>query len=114
MAFPENQSLEQDYQDIFTLYDRNHNGYLSLAEFKEVIKTVTRSNISNDEIATWTEGVIKDDRLDFEGFKKVLDSKIRPNNSLDELIDAFKLFDRESTGQIPVQDFKIVLNQLNT
>jgi Ca2+-binding EF-hand superfamily protein len=77
------QKLKQDYSDIFTMYDRDHDGFLNKQEFTTIMRGINPT-ITESDIDAMIKPYLKEGKMTFESFCKVYNGKIVPENPLDQ------------------------------
>ena len=53
-----------------------------------------------------------DKKIEFDEFCKIMNNKLKQNDAEQELIEAFKIFDREGKGLISENEFKHIMLSL--
>ena len=98
-------------KEVLDLFDPNNDGYVKSKDISKILKAMGRT-LENEDEQNFLEaadpdqtGVIsKDNFLDtFEAMYSLTKEKIN------EVLDAFKVFDINNTGKISVNNFKKVL-----
>ena len=98
-------------KEVLDLFDPNNDGYVQSKDISKILKAMGRT-LENEDEQNFLEaadpdqtGVIsKDNFLDtFEAMYSLTKEKIN------EVLDAFKVFDINNTGKISVNNFKKVL-----
>jgi calmodulin len=100
-------------QNTFKLFDKNGDGTIDRVEIKTVMRKLGQ-DVNNDEI----NDMLKDSNTDFitfEQFLKIVENSLS-NNTEDEtekqLMDAFRVFDKDNNGSISRDEFRNVMNSL--
>ena len=107
-------SLDVEFRDLFMLYDRDNNGFLSKSEFTSIMKSIGVKITDSDINEMIKDHVEENGELSKESFIEILNNKMKSVNTQNELIEAFKIFDRENAGYIAVADMKSIFKMFNT
>ncbi|XP_054278955.1 calmodulin-like [Macrosteles quadrilineatus] len=98
-----------ELKEAFMMFDQDNDGWITLSELGTLVKYL--GYIANEE--ELQEAVGKDgetEKIDFEGFlalmsRLVIDSDV-------EIIQAFRVFDKEGTGVVSTKDLRQALTSL--
>ena len=98
-------------RQILDIYDPNDEGTVPTKEISKILKAMGRT-LNNDDEQNFREaadpentGVISKDK-----FLSTLEEMFSlPDENINELLEAFKVFDVKDTGKISVKNFKNVL-----
>jgi len=107
----EEQSAE--FKEAFSLFDKQSNGTITTKELGTVMRTLGQ-NPSPEEI----EGFVKEvdsagkGTLDFAKFLSVMAKNFKDVESEEDLVDAFKVFDRDGNGFISASELRHVMANL--
>jgi len=103
MTATENLSKEQiqDIKEGFDLFDKDGDGLIALKELGTVMRALA-VNPSETELQEMINEVEKDGKemIDFPQFLSFMDRKLKLPEPVDEVIEAFKIFDRNGDGLI--------------
>ena len=109
-----NKDLQKEFHDLFMLYDRDNDGYLNKNEFFSIMKSL-ELKITNKEIDDMIKDYIDESgNLPKESFIIILNDKMKSVNTYDEIIESFRVFDRENNGFITVKEMKRLFIMFNT
>jgi len=101
------------YKEIFTFYDKDADGFASISQLGNMIRA---SNYypTEKEIIQWMNMIDtkKSDLFDFPEFISLLGIIPKPSNPEEELMDAFRVFDKTNSGIITTQELKHVIRGL--
>ena len=101
----------EDFKEVFGHFDKDNNGNITVAKLKTVIHSLGQ-NHTEEEI----RGLIKEttgnnkEEINFEEFLKLM--SITLNDSLDELKEAFSIFDKNGNGSISIEEVRCVMASL--
>ncbi|OWF37200.1 calmodulin-A-like [Mizuhopecten yessoensis] len=102
-----------EYQTAFDYCDVNKDGTISLSELKTVMQQ-QGFNPTDEEMEKIIANV--DDNgngsLEFPEFVKLMETKRKTSNELDELTCAFKTFDRDGNGYLDPAELSVALRCL--
>ena len=98
-------------RQVLDIYDPNDEGTVSSKDISKILKAMGRT-LNNDDEKNFREaadpentGVISKDK-----FLSTVESMFSlPDENINELLEAFKVFDVKNTGKISVKNFKNVL-----
>ena len=98
-------------KQILEIYDPNDEGTVSSKDISKILKAMGRT-LNNDDEKNFREaadpentGVISKDK-----FLSTVESMFSlPDENINELLEAFKVFDVKNTGKISVKNFKNIL-----
>ncbi len=108
ISFTEEQVKE--FKDCFDLNDSNKDGKLNIKEMINVIR-VFGHEIDEEEMNDILDelGIENKESMNFQQFLIVMNKRAKDADIQVELIEAFKIFDKENKGVIPTADFKHLL-----
>jgi calmodulin len=112
-----NQHLTEDkiaeYREAFKIYDKNGDGSISINELSDMLKNLGME-YTDEELKELVREVDLDNNgnIDFREFMHLMTIKFREFESEEELIEAFKVFDRDGNGYITAIEFKQVIFSL--
>ena len=104
--------LLDSHKQIFVLFDKNNDGYISFNEYKMVLATYNANISCNFVNDSYYYYVNKGKEMDFETFVEVMHKYPIGEYSENEIKAAFNVFDVDKDGGISTQDYKIIMKQL--
>ena len=108
----ENLTDEQiaEFKEAFQIFDKDGDGSITTKELGTVMRSLGQ-NPSDDEIRQMIIDVDEDksETIDFKEFLGLMAKKMKENDSEDELIEAFKVFDRDGNGKISAHELRYVI-----
>lgn len=109
----DNQFLEEKSREIkeaFDMFDRDKDGKINNNELNNVMKALGY-NLTEKEISEimGENDNDNDGKLKFEEVLNMLNNRSKEIDTEDELIEAFRLFDKEGKGYIATEDIKHLL-----
>ena len=111
LAVPEEQLKE--YKEAFDLFDRDKTGLIGTEDVYSLLKnfgdTTPKKEISENLSQFDNDG---DGKLSFDEFVTFLHQSYVTLDEMEAVIRAFKTFDRDNSGEIDLNEFKFILEQL--
>lgn len=103
----------EEYREAFNLFDRDSNGSISASELATVMKSLGLSP-SETEIADLVNEIDQDGNheIDFQEFLTLMARQADTRDSAQEIIEAFKVFDKNGDGYISLSELKQVFNSI--
>ena len=100
----------KEYKSIFDLNDNNKDGNVTLDELANILKAINISS-SDEEIKEIImelelEG---NDEINFENFVSIVNRRDKDADNEEEVIKAFKFFDKEGNGLININELKNIM-----
>lgn len=110
----ESMSLEQiaEFKEAFQIFDKDGDGSITIKELDIVMRTLGQE--TSEEILKKMIKEVDDDEsqtIDFREFLGLMERKIRENDTEAELLEAFKIFDRDNNGLISLQELRFVMTK---
>lgn len=104
-VFPE--GMETKYFNNFNLFDRDSDSFVTYDELLEVLYSIDQV-VAEEDLRFLFEALDKDGRgvVSAEDFKIIVYKKFRDDDKKAELINAFRLIDKEDTGLVESDAFK--------
>ena len=108
----ENLTEEQiaEFKEAFLIFDKDGDGSISTNELGTVMRSLGQCP-TEDELKIIIEEVDEDSSgtIDFKEFLGLMGKKMQENDTEDDLIEAFRVFDIDGNGCIPAHELKHVL-----
>lgn len=107
--------MKNEIKQLFELFDKDKDGLITKDELKMVLRDF--GNIDKKEIQTLYDqmGVKQDGNINFKQFSKCIETyyyKTDKQSEEEELKNSFKLFDKDKSGTIDVEELKKVLTSI--
>jgi calmodulin len=100
-------------KEVFDLFDKDRDGTINLKELGDVLRTLGANPTHQELEMIFKETDIDNSgKLEFEEFMELFKNKISFPGLEEDLIEAFRLFDREGSGTVSVTEFKHVMTTL--
>lgn len=100
-----------DVREVFKLFDKDNDGKITRDEVKSLLRALGRST-TPDEIQALINTVDKDNSgtIELQEFTNYLDTAFAvPRSRVEEVVDAFRIFDLDNNGYISAEEFKNIL-----
>ena len=102
-----------EYKKAFDVYDKDKDEKINLTELENIMKSIGQKPSESElqdminEIDIDGEGVIT-----FDGFISLMEKKLRDADTEEELIESFKVFDKDGIGLISSENLRDVVVSL--
>jgi calmodulin len=102
-----------EYKKAFDIYDKDKDEKINLTELENIMKSIGQKPSESElqdminEIDIDGEGVIT-----FDGFISLMEKKLRDADTEEELIESFKVFDKDGNGLISSENLRDVVVSL--
>lgn len=99
-----------EFKEAFQIFDKDGDGCISTDELKNAMIALG-SNPTDDDVEKKKNEVDKDNSgtIDFKEFLYLMTKGLKESNIENQLIEAFKIFDRHNNGKISVHEFRYVM-----
>jgi Ca2+-binding EF-hand superfamily protein len=115
VVMAENITEEQlkDYWMAFNAYDKDGNGSISVEELRGVVESLGHT-VTDEELRAMIAEVDTDDSgtLDFAEFLALMAFRLMLNDNEDEILEAFRIFDKDGNGKLSAEELEAVLKNL--
>ncbi|CAL9735244.1 calmodulin [Monosporozyma servazzii] len=103
----------EEYREAFSLFDKDNSGSISASELATVMKSLGLSP-NETEITDLMNEIDQDGNheIDFEEFLTLMARQADTRDSAQEIIEAFKVFDKNGDGYISLSELKHVFNSI--
>ena len=102
-----------EFKEAFNIFDKDRDGYITAKELGDLIRnlgqTPSEAELQNmiNEVDINNNGAI-----DFKEFLDIMIKKLKDSENEEELIEAFKIFDRDGNGLISADELLHVMVSL--
>lgn len=102
-----------EFKEAFALFDKDNNGYISSSELATVMRSLGLS-ASEAEVADLMNEIDVDGnhKIEFSEFLALMSRQLKSTDSEQELLEAFKVFDKNGDGLISAAELKHVLTSI--
>ena len=97
----------EDFWDAFQHVDEDNNGQISVNELGKILQTLGQ-NPTKYELEEMIQSVDKNGNMeiDFSEFLQLMSEKMKDTDTESELVESFKVFDRDGNGLIGQNELK--------
>ena len=110
-SLPEDKITE--CREVFDLFDKDKDGSITTKELGDVMRALG-ANPTNTELQEMIAEVDKDNsgKIEFNEFLDLFARKMKDPDTEEDLIEAFKIFDKDGSGNISAQELRHVMTTL--
>jgi len=106
----------KEFKEVFALFDKNSDGTISTVELGGILKGL-HQEFSEKQLEAMIRKVDinGDGQIDFDEFLLMMDGQIGANrgkSEVDELADAFRVFDKDGNGEITSDELYAIFQSL--
>lgn len=100
-----------EFKEAFQIFDKDGDGLITTKELGTVMRSLGQ-NLSEEELKTMIEEVDTDKSgtIDFQEFLGLMAWKMKETDIEEELVEAFKVFDRDGNGLISAHELRFVMS----
>ncbi len=102
----------EEFREVFNIFDKTNNGYITKKDINTVLRSLGQE-LSEEEMEIMFENIEREndgedygDNVYFRDFLKIIARKVGGKDSNRDFIDAFQVFDRDSTGALSTQELR--------
>ncbi|KAK4221111.1 hypothetical protein QBC38DRAFT_429655 [Podospora fimiseda] len=101
------------YREVFEIFDKDGTGDITAAELGQVMRELglNPSREELDDIVNEAD-LNKDGVISFEEFLSLMSQGVKETDTEQELVNAFKVFDKDGSGTISSDELRNVLKSL--
>ena len=107
------QKKKNEYLEAFKIFDKNNDGLITQDELKQLLNNIGQKP-SDSEIQDMINeiDIDGDGKINFDNFITLMEKKLRDHDDEEELIETFKVFDKDGIGFITYNNLKDVVHSL--
>jgi calmodulin len=106
-------SHEKELKEYFDMFDRDKDNLINEKELGNILRSLGHDPTDQDLTEMIKEvDNDSDSKIEFEEFLKIMNNKLKQTETEQELIEAFKIFDKEGKGLISENEFKHIMLSL--
>ena len=100
----------EEYKKIFKLYSTNDDGYINKSELATIFKS-TNIDASDEEIKEIMKQLDLEEKnkINYDEFLSLINKGEKDSDEQDEIIKAFKVFDKDGNGLINIKELKDIM-----
>ena len=104
---------KNEYLETFKIFDKNNDGQITQDELKQLLNNIGQKP-SDSEIQDMINeiDIDGDGKINFDNFITLMEKKLRDHDNEEELIETFKVFDKDGIGFITYNNLKDVIKSL--
>ena len=104
---------KNEYLEAFKIFDKNNDGQITQDELKQLLNNIGQKP-SDSEIQDMINeiDIDGDGKINFDNFITLMEKKLRDHDNEEELIETFKVFDKDGIGFITFNNLKDVIKNL--
>ena len=104
---------KNEYLETFKIFDKNNDGQITQDELKQLLNNIGQKP-SDSEIQDMINeiDIDGDGKINFDNFITLIEKKLRDHDNEEELIETFKVFDKDGIGFITFNNLKDVIKNL--
>ncbi|CAD7922308.1 unnamed protein product [Amoebophrya sp. A25] len=103
----------EEFKEAFALFDKDNSGTITADELGVIMKSLGK-NPTDDELDAMIAEVDEDGsgEIEFPEFLALMSKKLQAADSIEEMREAFLVFDRDKSGSVTAAELKHVMNNL--
>ena len=103
----------EEIRQTFQLFDNNNDGTIDQEELGDVFRSLGQ-HYTEAELREMIAEIDTDQSgsIEFSEFLQLMRRRMRDTDTEEEMVEAFKVFDRDSDGLISLQELKLVMRQI--
>ncbi len=103
----------KEYRDAFEMFDRDKDGTITAKELANVMRSLNQEPTEQELFEMINEvDVDGNGRIDFEEFVTLMNRRSKETDTEDEVINAFRVFDKEGNGCIGSGELKHIMTTI--
>ena len=104
---------KKEYTQAFEVFDKDKDGFVTRQELKTIMRSLGQ-NPSEDDIEEMmvTADANQDGKISYDEFMTLISNQIKSSEDVDEMSEAFAVFDVDKDGFITKSELRQVMNRL--
>mmetsp|Transcript_46531 Transcript_46531/g.100290 ORF Transcript_46531/g.100290 Transcript_46531/m.100290 type:complete len:175 (+) Transcript_46531:144-668(+) len=105
----------EEFREAFSLFDKDGTGVISFDDLATILNSIGRRSDLQDLKALAEEvGAASafDRGIDFQAFLKLVAARLHAMDCVEDMREAFQVFDRDNNGSVSARELKHVMNNL--
>ena len=98
-----------EFKEAFEIFDQDKDGYISIERIIDILREIGHDIQKEDIKHIVKELKVINGKINFEEFIKIMAYKTRDSMIEEEIIEAFKVFDKKGDGKINWEEIKFIL-----
>ena len=110
---PRGNVQKKEYTQAFEVFDKDKDGFVTRQELKTIMRSLGQ-NPSEDDIEEMmvTADANQDGKISYDEFMTLISNQIKSSEDVDEMSEAFAVFDVDKDGFITKSELRQVMNRL--
>ncbi len=101
-----------EFKEAFTTFDKDGDGMITIKEMGELLHSLGQIPTETEKQELMSSVDITLDKIDFGDFLYLMTLKMQHTDMEQELIHAFRVFDRDGNGNISAAELKYVMSNI--
>jgi calmodulin len=99
-----------EFKEAFEMFDRDKDGLINSKELGNILRSLGHDPSEQELSDMISEVDINEDKkIDFNEFMQLMHKRAKDSDIEDELIEAFRIFDKEGEGRISASEFRHIM-----
>lgn len=100
----------KEFKEAFEMFDRDKDGLINQQELGNILRSLGHEPSDQDLSDMISEVDSNEDkRVDFAEFMQIMLKRMKQSDIEEELIEAFRIFDKEGKGEISSHEFRHIM-----